>query len=236
MAKKLTKIKAILFDIDDTLFDRNIAQSQMLELFKREYVDIFSDIDEHMINTAFLEADRYSTEAFFATGLVDSVRIKRFEIFLAMLGIEQEHARSMLNLYLDNYAKVDAEMEGAKAVLKKLAEKYQLGVISNGLAKAQYQKLDSIGIKNIFESITISEEVGLQKPDPRIFWKAGSGLDRKPEECLYVGNSYNIDILGAIAAGMASCWFNPGGNRPVEQERKPDYEISSLRDILKTIK
>jgi putative hydrolase of the HAD superfamily len=229
---KQSKIKAILFDIDDTLFDRSKAQHQILELFKREYAELFTDIEEHMVNTAFLEADRISTEAFFATGSIETVRARRFEIFLAMLGIEQDHAESMLSLYLDNYAKVEAEMDGAITVLNELAGKYQLGVISNGLADSQYQKLESIGVRNLFECIVISEEVEVQKPDSRIFWKASGQLKRKPDECVYIGNSYNIDILGAMEAGMIACWFNPGGTRPVEQQKKPDYEINSMAEIL----
>ncbi|MCK4433243.1 MAG: HAD family hydrolase, partial [Methanomicrobia archaeon] len=63
-------------------------------------------------------------------------------------------------------------------------------------------------------------------------WKATTSLDMKPEECLYVGDSYGTDILGAKKAGMQTCWFNPK-NLPLPQEDvEPDFEIHTLDEIL----
>ena len=232
MTTKASGIKALIFDIDDTLFDRKKAQKKMLDLFRREYEEIFEGIKDEMVGMAFLEADRLSTEAFFASGSIDSVRIGRFRIFLNMLGIEEEFAEEMALKYIESYSQIKAEVHEAKTILETLAKNYNLGIVSNGLADAQNQKLESIGVKNLFDCVIISDEAGIQKPDPQIFWMANKQMDLQPGECLYTGNSYNIDILGAMSAGMKACWFNPDGKPPIEKSEKPDFEIKTLREIL----
>ena len=127
MATKASGIKALIFDIDDTLFDRKTAQKKMLELFRREYEEIFEGIKDDMVGMAFLEADRLSTEAFFASGSIDSVRIGRFRIFLNMLGIEEEFAEEMALKYIESYSQIKAEVHEAKTILETLAKNYNGG-------------------------------------------------------------------------------------------------------------
>ena len=60
----------------------------------------------------------------------------------------------------------------------------------------------------------LSGELGVKKPDPRIFWEAASLLGAEPEECLYVGDAYEADVIGSRKARMKVCWFNPYGMQP----------------------
>jgi len=232
MAEIKSEIKAVLFDIDDTLFDRKQAQLEILKVIKSEFKDVFTGIEDDIVAIAFWEADRLSTEAFFATGLAESIRLDRFKVFLKMLGLEDEAAKDMSSVYMNSLAETKTEVEGASLVLNHLSGQYQLGVISNGLADTQFRKLEAIGARNVFDCILISETVGIQKPESGIYWQAGSSLGRQPSECIFVGNSYNIDILGAKEAGMAACWFNPRGTRPIIEGAKPDFEIAALDKLI----
>jgi len=117
-------------------------------------------------------------------------------------------------------------------VIEALVGKFQLAILSNGLSDVQYRKLKTLGIEHLFEYIVLSGELGIWKPDPRIFLKAAELLAREPEECIYIGDSYDTDIPGAKEAGMKACWFNPHGLRPSQAGTKPDFEISSLDEIL----
>lgn len=229
-------IKAIIFDLDDTLFDRKAAQVQILHSFQQKYADLFEDIEGSMVVTAFFEADRLADEHFLVNGDGQSLRLNRFRFFLNMLSVEEDFAEEMTAYYNELYSQADPEISGARDVIGKLQGKYRLGVITNGATKAQYLKLANLGIKDKFDIILISEEAGMQKPDPQIFWKAAEKLSIRPDECLYVGNSFNGDIVGAKNAQMQACWFNPNGSLVLDRVIKPDYEIknlSELTDILK---
>jgi len=140
--------------------------------------------------------------------------------------------KEIMSLYLRYCPTIDAPIKGTKHVINRLSEKFQLGIISNSVPGLQYRKLDTLGIIHLFQCIVLSEEIGLRKPAPEIFWETAEILHRKPEECLYVGDSYDIDIKGAQKSGMKTCWFNPNGETLRGQDNKPDYEIKSLRDIL----
>jgi putative hydrolase of the HAD superfamily len=225
-------IKAVIFDIDDTLFDRAKAQRRIFDFFKRKYADLFESVDDHMLATAFYEADRLAAEFFFADGKKESLREGRFDLFLAMLGLDKSYAAEMTELYLKEYTNSHSEVEGAKAMIEKLSEKYKLGIITNGLAETQYQKLDALNIKDMFQSIIISEEVGIQKPESKIFWEATKALSCNNNECLYVGNSYAGDVMGAGEAGLKACWFNPSRTHPLQMDIKPDFEIARLDELL----
>lgn len=227
----MSHLKAVLFDLDDTLFDRNKAQEEILDRIVHEFREIFTGIDKKRIFNAFLESDRLMTEEFNAGGSIDEVRIGRSKKFLKILGLSEEFAEKITEMYIKSYPIINTSVKDAKFVLRNLAKKFQLGVISNGSRDVQYQKLETLGIKDLFHCIVLSEEVGIRKPDPRIFWKATTSLDMEPEECLYVGDSYGTDILGAKKAGMQTCWFNPKNLLP-QEDVEPDFEIHTLDEIL----
>ena len=229
-----TNPKAILFDIDDTIFDRARAQQKILRLIVRQLHDVFAGIDEQAALNAFFESDRLSLEEFYAGGSVQELRAARSRTFLKLLGLSQDFADQITEMYVKSYPTIHAPVKGAKSVIRNLAGRFQLGIVSNGFPDVQYRKLRTLGMEELFRCILLSEEIGIRKPDPAIFWKAAELLVRKPEECLYVGDSYRADVLGAKKAGMQACWFNPDGLRP-SAEVKPDFEISELDEILQIL-
>lgn len=231
----MTNIKAILFDVDDTIFDRAGAQRKILRLIVRELHDIFAGIDEQTILDAFFESDRLSLEEFYAGGAFEELRAARSRTFLKLLGLSQDFADQITEMYVKSYPTIDAPVQGAKSVIKNLAGRFQLGVVSDGLPDTQYRKLRTLGMEDMFDCIVLAGEIGIRKPDPGIFWKAAEILARKPEECLYVGDFYEADVLGAKRAGMQACWFNPDGLRPSQADIIPDYEISKLDEILEIL-
>jgi HAD superfamily hydrolase (TIGR01509 family) len=229
-----TNIKAILFDVDDTIFDRGGAQRKALRLIVREFHDIFAGIDKQTIVDAFLESDRLAMEKFYAGGSFEETRAARGKEFLKLLGLSEDFADKITEMYVKSYPTIDAPVKGAKSVIIKLAGRFQLGVVSDGFPDTQYRKLRTLGIEDLVDCIVLAGEIGIRKPDPGIFWKAAELLARKPEECLYVGDFYEADVLGAKKAGMQACWFNPDGLRP-STEVKPDFEISELDEILEIL-
>ena len=72
----------------------------------------------------------------------------------------------------------------------------------------QNRKIDALDIRKYFEIIIISEDVGMKKPDKNIFIRTCNELKIMPSEAIYVGDNYEIDIVGAINAGLKAIWLN----------------------------
>jgi putative hydrolase of the HAD superfamily len=97
-----------------------------------------------------------------------------------------------------------------REILSNLRKKYRLAVISN--SDGNIGKLfERLGLAELFETITDSGRVGVQKPHPEIFRAALRSLDVHPEESLYIGDVYSIDYVGARSAGMHAVVFDPYG-------------------------
>lgn len=232
-----TDLKAILFDVDDTLFDRKGAQLMVLEVIAREFCDLLASVDREAMVEAFLESDRLTIlELYGDIYTVENVRIRRAQVFLDLLGLDEAHADAIAELYVEAYPRMNAPVDGAVAVVEALASRFQLGIVSNGLPDVQYRKLETLGIRHLFDCVVLSEELGIRKPDPRIFWHATGLLGREPEECLYVGDSYTADVVGGKKAGVQVCWFNPGGLHPAQVGVESDYEIRTLDKILEILR
>ena len=229
MIKK--KIKAVLFDVDDTLFDRKLAQKEVCKLIVKQMSRVFNAFNFEQVQEAFLKSDQISTDIFNSGAPSESLRDKRSCLFLQLLGITEDYTPMVTELYVRDSPLVKAPIDGAIAVVKKLSRKFKVGVVSNGLPDVQYRKLETLGLYDLFSCIVLSEVIGIRKPDPAIFQKAASLIQMKPAECLYVGDSYTHDIIGAKNAGMQACWFNPESNKPQDETIKPDFIIRKLEEL-----
>jgi HAD superfamily hydrolase (TIGR01509 family) len=226
------RFQVILFDVDDTLFDRELAQRRVAGQIADRFADLFAGMERDQVVCAFMESDRIATQRFEATGAVDAARAGRMEVFLDLLGLKKERAGELTAMYIASYPRIEAAIAGARPVVAALYKRFRLGVVSNGISDVQYQKLETLGIRCRFECILLSEELGIRKPDPRIFRQAAEILAVEPRECLYVGDSYESDVLGAQEAGMQACWFNPRRLPPPRGGALPAFEVASLAEIL----
>jgi putative hydrolase of the HAD superfamily len=105
-------------------------------------------------------------------------------------------------------------------VLDGLTGRYQLGAVTNGPCDLQHQKLERSGLDRYFPVQVISREVGVRKPDPRIFEIALDRLGVAAAESVFIGDSPKHDIAGAHAAGMKAIWLRrdgAAGTKPVAQ-------------------
>jgi HAD superfamily hydrolase (TIGR01509 family) len=224
-------IKVVLFDVDETLFDRSLAQRNVLKLMVQQLPYVFSALEPERIVEAFLESDRITTEDFNTGAPSEGSREIRSKLFMQLLGIPEEHATTITEIYVRDYPMVKAPVAGAITVVKALSRKFSLGVVSNGFPDVQYRKLETMGLRDIFSCIVLSEEFGIRKPDAKIFHHATSLLNVQPSECLYVGDSYTNDVIGAKTAGMLACWLNRESLKPQDEVIKADFIISKLEEL-----
>ncbi|RLI19572.1 haloacid dehalogenase, partial [Candidatus Bathyarchaeota archaeon] len=103
----------------------------------------------------------------------------------------------------------------------------------------QWEKIIRLGLHHFFDIVVISEEVGSEKPDTKIFEVALKKLNIEPYEAVYVGDNLETDILGANKAGMISIRILKGKHKegkPAGKMMKPRYSIKKLSDLLSILK
>jgi len=230
------KLKAILFDVDDTLFDRKQAQLNVLHIIVDSLPEVFNTLDFNRVAEASAESDRLTIAEFDAGATSDGIRDRRNKLLLKILGLPEIIAPKLSQIYVRELPACDTPVTGAIQLIRELSGKYELGAVSNGLPDVQYGKLKNIGVRDMLSCIVLSEEVGMRKPDPEIFLYTVRLLGRQPDECLFVGDSYISDITGAKKAGLYTCWFNRVGALPPDNELKPDYVVTNLLQILELLK
>jgi putative hydrolase of the HAD superfamily len=102
---------------------------------------------------------------------------------------------------------------GAPELLRELGTDAAIGIVSNNLRRGQEEKLRTIGLRSRIDALVVSEAAGFAKPDPRLFEIAPRRIGVAAESAVMVGDSWELDILGARAAGIPAVWFDrsPGG-------------------------
>lgn len=116
-------------------------------------------------------------------------------------------------------------------MLKELRQKYLIGVLSNGFKGIQYKKLVNSGLDSYIQRVVISEEIGIQKPDARIFRYAETATGASADSAVMVGDNPANDVGGAIAAGWRAIYYDCK-EKPFESS-SPLYlgKVKDLRDI-----
>lgn len=123
---------------------------------------------------------------------------------------------------------------GACDLLADLKRIYRLGLLTNGPTNMQWSKIEQLEIAALFDEILVAGDVGIYKPDARVFHVLLDRLNVNPAEALYVGDSYRMDVVGAKGAGMQSVWVR-NGNSSETDGVAPDFMvqgIDALREVL----
>jgi len=222
------KYKSIFFDADDTLFDYPRAERAALLACLGEF-SVPADPDTFI--AAYRRHNRDVWQAF-ERGETDQarLRVERFRRLAAELGLPGMPLEKISVYYLEALAGQSQLLPGALDLVRELAKAYPLALVTNGIAAVQNQRFAASPITPFFSSIVISEEVGIAKPDPRIFRPALEKLGIDAADVLFVGDSVTSDMAGARNAGMDFCWLNPK-RLPCPAGHAPAYTIASLNEF-----
>ncbi|OEH92793.1 HAD family hydrolase [Bacillus solimangrovi] len=205
-------IKLVLFDLDDTLvhFD-DYWEISVKETFKNHFYT--KDMNEHDLFEVFNKVDR------FLVGKLDSrqISIEEYRINRFLYSMEQVGETSDVETAIDFerlYQSIGKKnMKPNMKVIKlisDLSNHYRVGVLTNGSKGWQLDKLEAIGLYNVFpnEYIFISEEVGHEKPSPEIYHHVLNTASLQPEQVLIVGDSIENDVLAPIQQGFRAILLN----------------------------
>ena len=228
----MAKYYCILFDADNTLLDFAAAENKALAATLVEYgiepdagtVQTYRDINSELWRQ--LEKGQIRR---------DKLMAERFTRFLKAVNAAGSGAE-MNQYYLDQLSThPDLAAPNVLDVMKELAEVATLAVVSNGAQKVQTRRLAESGVMNFMEDVFISEKMGCEKPNARIFDAAlrALGVENR-EHVLMVGDSLPSDIQGGSNAGLDTCWYNPNH---AENPGKvcPTYEISNLEELYQLV-
>ena len=219
----------LLFDADGTLFDYDSAEGAALELTLAA-ADYTLQPDTRAIYRRVNGALWKELEA----GTVDAatLRYRRFEHLFAEIGLPVEKAQIASEHYLGELARHGELLPGAESVVRALAPRRRMAIITNGLADVQRRRLGDSPIAGLFDTITISDEIGIAKPDRRIIDLTLATLGDPPRsQVLMIGDSLTSDIQGGINAGVDTCWLAPDGDEAPKQPA-PTYTIRALEELL----
>jgi len=228
----LSDIKAVLFDLDDTIFDHRKVQKLSLKELYRDYHHVFSGIPFRDFYSAYIHNNEILW-ALIERGAISKkqLRLRRISDFLREFNLDASFASEMTRHYLTIYSRFSFLIPGVKSTIRYLYKKYMLGIITNGFFDIQSVKIDRLGFSHLFKSIVLSEDAGAMKPQPEIFRKAISELGCSAEECIFVGDSYDSDIIGARHTGMVPIWYNPAGKNHPEDSSVSPFIISSMNEL-----
>ena len=152
------------------------------------------------------------------------------DLVAAELGLQGLPLGRISVFYLEALAGQPPLLPGALATVRALARKYPLALVTNGIAFVQRRRFGASPITRHFRSVVISEEVGIAKPDPRIFEPALRELGVAAADVLFVGDSVTSDMAAARNAGMDFVWLNPAG-APVPDGYAPVCVIGDIREL-----
>lgn len=232
----MKKYKAILLDWDDCIGDfsrsEEFALATMFELhglyqytdydtfvsrYKEHNTELWEQYGRDEVTKEVLKIERFLYPLIHACGKQDNSETRVL-------------ARRLCEDFLRMTNHFFSLIPGADKMVRTLAARYPLTIVSNGFIESQYYKFRKSGLEPYFSHIILSEEVGAQKPNPLIFKEALRINHITPYEALMIGDSYTSDVSGARAAGIDQMWFRRS-DEPLQDGQQATFIVKSYDEI-----
>ena len=225
----MEKIKAIFFDLDDTLVDSRKAEQDASIEFKKLFSEFNKMSDEYFADlwhrVASKQYERYSRKEI----SYEMNKINRIKEIFATVNIQKndDEASKIFKVYLKMYENNWKPFKDTIETLEILKDKYKIGLITNGDSKQQRKKLKLTSLENYFAEYIISSEVDISKPAKEIFEIACKKINEIPKNCIMVGDNFKLDVQGAINAGLNAVWINRK-----DEEFEFNNQIKELKELI----
>jgi len=213
----------ILFDADETLFTFDSFGGLQRMFLDYSVTFTAQDFQDYQAVNKPLWVD-------YQNGAISALQLqhRRFQGWAERLNV----APGDLNdAFLNAMAEICAPLPGAVSLLNALKGKVKIGIITNGFTALQQRRLERTGLRDYFDLLVISEQVGVAKPDPRIFdYTLELAGNPARDRVLMVGDTAESDILGGMNAGLATCWLN-AQQRELPAGIEPTWTVTSLSEL-----
>ena len=226
------KYKHLFFDLDHTLWDFEAnARATLLELHHHMKLEERGILDFDLFHKNYLAHNEHLWERY-RKGLIkqDELRTKRMKLSLLDFKIADDIlAKEMSIRFLELLPTMTILFPGTKEVLGFLTEKkYQLHLITNGFEATQHSKLKFSGLYKFFDAIVTSESSNSLKPRKEIFEYAFQKTSARQEESIMIGDNIEVDIMGAMNAGIDQVYVNHLGTTSAIQ---PTFIVHHLKEL-----
>ena len=243
--------RAVIFDLFDTLVDFDRTQIPVITIDGRDIRstagEVYKVLAQYAPDTTF--ETYYNTLGAVTRTLLevrerDHVEIparRRYELLFDRLGMARDDAAEgcidgMLathHRYMHDSTVCPPERT---QVLEALKPRYPLGLLSNFDSAATGLKiLATHGLQPYFSAIHISEAIGYRKPRREAFLHTAAVMGVDPQEVLFIGDTFALDVVGAKAVGMDVAWFDRQQAAPDLDQAQPDYTISRFTELLEIL-
>jgi 2-haloalkanoic acid dehalogenase type II len=230
----LAQIEAVLFDLDGTLCYYPLSVEEVLgEALRRTRMapDALGDLADAAVRYWRLWDEVQKT-----LESTERIRLRIMDRLLSERRPDQRHCAARLS---EAYGAVrDASgiraFDGVEVLLDELKGSYRLGLLTNGPSDIQWEKIRSLGFGDVFDAIVVAGDVAIYKPDAAVFDMLLDRLEVRASAALFVGDNYELDIVGAHRAGMRTVWIGRDGAGPAEDivcELKL-ADATELREVL----
>lgn len=231
-------VKVVFFDLDNTMYDFDSCNSQGMKAL-RDYACKTLKLDRDEFENTYWSAARSLERKIGKDNSAIHNILIRTQNTLEQLQIPYEpHALSMAELYWKTFFEYMRPEPYLIEMLEALKMKgLKLGVGTNMTADIQFKKLQLLQVLSYMDMVITSEEALSEKPNRHFFRccfeKAERMAGAVPGECVFVGDSFTHDVLGAIKSGMIPVWYNPKGQEKpsVPYENSGYHEKENYRSI-----
>lgn len=215
----IEKIKSVLFDIDNTLYDYDSADAQAKEAVYaycwKQFGWKVSETKSHL-QEAKIQMKNHTQKVSGKDMAVTHNRLIRFQKMLENQHLPlMPHAIALYNIYWDTLISSMEVSEGSIDYIKSLKQNgIRIGIATDMTAYIQFRKLEKLSLLSLVDFVVTSEEAGCEKPEKAFYELCIKKAGCLPKECLMIGDSLEKDILGAKAAGMQAMQFHKGMTLP----------------------
>lgn len=220
-------VRAVLIDLDDTLFDHRHCAREALEGV-RDMHGCFAAVDPDTLeqsHSRILEDLHFDVMA--GRLELDAARVERFRRLYLSAGLDADAALAVRTAaaYRERYVQARRAVAGAAEFLEAVRARATVVVVSNNLLEEQQDKLRHCALDRHVDVLVVSEEVGVSKPEARIYEVALERAGARADEAVMLGDSWVNDVEGARAAGIRAVWFNRDGRDA------PDPAVPVIRSL-----
>ena len=228
-------MRVVLFDLDDTLFDHQYCSRAGMAAVQRTYPGRIHGSIEDVEATYHELLEQWHGKVLAGLISIDESRLERFRLLLSSTHAiaSDDESRAAARCYRDAYDAAYRPVPGAIEVLQSIKVECPIGIVTNHVVSEQVKKVATIGVEPFVNELVVSEEVGVAKPDARVFEAALSRLGGTADEAVMIGDSWSSDILGATGLGIRAIWLNRY-DRPCPDSSLAT-EIRSLEPVEKIV-
>ena len=190
-------IRAVLFDLDGTLYDRDAVVAAVTHEQVDTFRGRFGDVDRETLIARMLALDDHGYAR----------RADVYRTLLAHMEVDTALAADLEAHFWDCYCRhCECPQDAADTLRQLRASGRKLALVTNGPVEWQSRKLRTLGLAGYFDEVLISEAEGIAKPDSRIFARALERLGVSAADAMFVGDHPEIDVAGAQDAGLVAVW------------------------------